>query len=277
MNIDGHSECVNDFIFEGRREFIDEIIYKLVSRHSRKIQSLSRENRGISGSICLVTLKYTSADFIDEFHPHWSDRQRENYFDHLLPDVNVGIFTISERKKFKNTLGDIYLNPSEIYGTGRHSTTQVCLMQALGAFKVEPPSRVLDVGCGSGILSIALAKRSTAKFECIDMDPMAVEIANANIKMNLLSNRIHAYTAKVGERPIDFSHYDLLVANLHMQNLVKLAKSISKTSKPSSIVFSGVTSKKVFCASGIFARIGYRVRSISHLNSYCAVHLSTAS
>ena len=70
------------------------------------------------------------------------------------------------------------------FGTGHHGTTRGCLLHFDRLLKRRRPRRVLDVGCGAGVLAIAAAKVLKRKVALGDIDPVAVEVANANARLN---------------------------------------------------------------------------------------------
>lgn len=76
----------------------------------------------------------------------------------------------------------IYLDPGMAFGTGLHPSTQLCLrlMEAV----VKPGQRVLDAGCGSGILSIAAARLGAGAVDAFDIDPLAVRASGENARLN---------------------------------------------------------------------------------------------
>lgn len=74
------------------------------------------------------------------------------------------------------------LDPGMAFGTGTHPTTSLCL-QALEK-SIEPGSDVIDVGCGSGVLAIAAAKLGARRVLALDLDPVAVESAAQNVRLN---------------------------------------------------------------------------------------------
>lgn len=84
----------------------------------------------------------------------------------------------------------IVLDPGMAFGTGLHPSTQLCL-QAMPAV-VKPGHRVLDAGCGSGILSIAAARLGAARVDAFDVDPIAVTATLENASLNCLPLAIHA-------------------------------------------------------------------------------------
>jgi ribosomal protein L11 methyltransferase len=118
------------------------------------------------------------------------------------------------------------LDPGMAFGTGLHPTTRLCLA-ALETLAdeglVAGRSRILDVGCGSGILAIAAGKLGAGDLLGVDTDPIAVESTAANARLNGLTRRIRVRKGSVptGERP-----FDLVLANLIASLLVQLAEPL---------------------------------------------------
>jgi ribosomal protein L11 methyltransferase len=114
------------------------------------------------------------------------------------------------------------LDPGMAFGTGLHPTTRLCLA-ALDALADRGPlvgARVLDVGCGSGILAIAAAKLGASSVLGVDTDPIAVEATLANAATNALADRIDA---RNGSLPSGEAGFDVVLANLIASLLVSLA------------------------------------------------------
>ncbi len=120
----------------------------------------------------------------------------------------------------------ITLDPGMAFGTGHHPTTRMCLEaleMILGQITDPELFKVLDVGCGTGILAIAAAKLGAGQVTGIDSDGLAVETARENARMNNVSQIVFS------DQPVSSikSHYDLILANLALPTLIELQPHFS--------------------------------------------------
>lgn len=109
------------------------------------------------------------------------------------------------------TMGDVSfdLDPGPVFGNGDHPTTRMALA-ALSAW-VRAGDRVLDVGCGSGVLSVAAARSGAARVVAVDVDPEAVDVTVANARRNRVDGVVEASTTPLAN--VDET-FDVVVANL---------------------------------------------------------------
>jgi len=111
----------------------------------------------------------------------------------------------------------VQLDPGLAFGTGTHPTTALCL-EWLDE-RLEAGARLIDYGCGSGILGIAAAKLGAAHVECYDLDPQALIATEANAVANGVEDRVRAI-----ERDDDLAAgTDTLLANILADPLARLA------------------------------------------------------
>jgi ribosomal protein L11 methyltransferase len=106
----------------------------------------------------------------------------------------------------------IEIEPGRAFGTGHHGTTAGCLEALEAAIERDPPSRMLDVGTGSGILAIAAARLGVASVLAVDDDPDAVACAMANAARNHVSDRVRCALADAAT--LREPRVPLVVANL---------------------------------------------------------------
>ena len=131
----------------------------------------------------------------------------------------------------------IIIDPGMAFGTGHHATTALCLEALEAVMRDLSDISLLDVGCGSGILSIGAGLLGAESIDAIDIDPKAVEVTLENAQMNKLSH-IQASTTPVEEIS---KRYTVVVANILANILVHLADGIVQTlSDDSTLILSGI-------------------------------------
>ncbi len=131
---------------------------------------------------------------------------------------------------------EIIIDPKMAFGTGHHATTRMVLEEMLKLdFK---GNRVLDFGCGSGILAIAAEKLGATDIDAIDYDIWSVENTNENIILNQCS---HIHVAQADQLShLDSKSYDIILANITRDILVKNTEDIIRLLVPSGIaIYSG--------------------------------------
>lgn len=141
------------------------------------------------------------------------------------------------------------LDPGMAFGTGLHPTTRLCLagVESLTDRGAVAGSRVLDVGCGSGILAIAALKLGATSALGVDTDPIAIEATVANARRNAVARRLGA---RQGSLPTGESPFDIVLANLIAGVLVQLASLLRDELRPGGTLL----------ASGIFVDREHEVR-----------------
>jgi ribosomal protein L11 methyltransferase len=153
----------------------------------------------------------------------------------------------------------VALDPGMAFGTGLHPTTRLCLalVEDLADRGLLAGARVLDVGCGSGILAIAAARLGAASVLGVDPDPIAIESTAANARRNRLVRRVRARHGSIpsGNRP-----FDVVLANLIASLLVELAPRLRDELAPGgTIVASGIFVDREDEVGRAFDGVGLRV------------------
>jgi ribosomal protein L11 methyltransferase len=154
----------------------------------------------------------------------------------------------------------IDLDPGMAFGTGTHASTRLVLeeLQALADAGVSPP-RILDVGCGSGILSIAAVKRwPQATCVAVDNDPIAVQATAENALANKVADRIDGSITPAGELTETFP---LVLANIQAHVLRELKDAlVARTG--GTLILSGLLTPQAAPLADEFVAAGLRLVGI---------------
>lgn len=138
----------------------------------------------------------------------------------------------------------IEMDPGMAFGTGTHPTTRMCLevIEDIVRGRTTPISAMLDVGTGSGILSIAAAKMGVAKVMGIDIDPIALRYARQNVEKNRVAHLVEVCECSLDKLE---ERFDLVVANILSEILIKLRKELVKhLAVNGMLVLSGILGEK---------------------------------
>jgi ribosomal protein L11 methyltransferase len=144
------------------------------------------------------------------------------------------------------------LNPGQAFGTGLHATTQLCLTSLETIIDMRPGVRLLDVGCGSGILSLAGVLFGCARVFGIDVDRLAVWVARVNARLNQLSKQA---TFAAGSLEVVTDRFDIVVANILLEPILAMLKPLHTALVPGgAVVLSGIlTAEMPQLRSGLLA------------------------
>lgn len=154
----------------------------------------------------------------------------------------------------------IQIEAAQAFGTGHHETTAGCLEAIDDLLKVRRFRRPIDIGTGTGVLAIALAKRLRGvPVLATDIDPIAVRTAADNARLNGVDRQIELIEADGVGHPRIARHapYDLVVANILAGPLVSLAPATSRIAGPgAAIVLSGLLETQAARVQAAYARQG---------------------
>ncbi|MBL8161258.1 MAG: 50S ribosomal protein L11 methyltransferase [Anaerolineae bacterium] len=135
---------------------------------------------------------------------------------------------------------EIALDPGMAFGTGTHPTTQLC-MESLEAH-VQPGIKVLDLGCGSGVLGIVAAKLGAHSVLALDIDPIAVRVTNENAQQNGVAEKITAQEGSLESIVHSARRFDLIVVNIIAKVIIAMCEQhLGDVVRPGGMaLFSGI-------------------------------------
>ena len=168
----------------------------------------------------------------------------------------------------------VRMDPGMAFGTGTHETTRL-VIRMLEKY-TKPGCRMLDVGTGSGILAICASRLGAAECRAYDIDPMAVRVANENIKDSGLTN----ITCEVSDllRQADRSRpYDLICANIVADIIIRMTPDVAPFMHEGTVLLaSGIISERAEDVIRCFEENGYRIVEKLVDNGWCGLAVMKA-
>lgn len=150
----------------------------------------------------------------------------------------------------------IELEPGMAFGTGLHPTTEACLRFI--QLYLSPEDRVLDLGCGSGILSIACAKLGAEVVHSYDFSPEACRVTEKNARLNKAEDKIKVYEVDINKTAYPCA--DIIVGNLNTKEHLKLFNYLSPyLNRGGFFILSGVIEHKRDCIVNEASAKGFKL------------------
>ena len=170
----------------------------------------------------------------------------------------------------------IHIDPGTAFGTGMHETTQLCIRQIRKY--VSENTRILDVGCGSGILGMLALKFGAAYSVGTDLDPCAIDATHENMEVNGIEK--DRYEVMIGniiddravQDKVGYGCYDIVVANILADVLVELTPVIVNQLKPGGIyITSGIIDDKEQTVVDAVMKAGLTVLDVTYQGEWVCV------
>lgn len=173
----------------------------------------------------------------------WESTWKENF---SLVRVTDRILSRPPWQQYEPRPGELVIevDPGTAFGTGQHATTQQCI-QALEA-EIKPGDRVLDVGTGSGTLSVAAALLGAGTVNSLDIDPAAIRVARETAERNGVGDKVHvAFGSPGAECPFPGT-FDIVLANIIAHIIIELAPALASATRPGgTLILGGIPDDKL--------------------------------
>lgn len=186
----------------------------------------------------------------------WANAWKEYFFVHRVGRRTVIVPSWREAE-YAAKPGDVVLllDPGMAFGTGLHPTTRLCLVAAEEL--VTPDTTVLDVGAGSGILSIAAAKLGARTVEAVEIDPVAARVCEENVARNAVAEQVRVHAGTIGDQAL--GQVDVILANITIATLLELHPLLAAHLHPGGIaVLSGVLAERAEELLAALASAGWK-------------------
>ncbi|MBF6600422.1 MAG: 50S ribosomal protein L11 methyltransferase [Dehalococcoidia bacterium] len=205
----------------------------------------------------------------------WAEAWKEHFHVERFGRVVV----VPSWRAYEATADDVVitLDPGMAFGTGQHETTRMCLEALAG--QLRPGERVLDAGCGSGILAVAAAKLGAADVLAVDIDADCVRIAGENARANGVDARVTPRLVAAGDSdwPATGS-FDLVVANIIAATIIELAPAFARALAPGGrLIASGIIAAREHDVSDALTSAGFPVLDVRAMAEWRCVQAIAAS
>lgn len=197
-----------------------------------------------------------------------------------LKPVRAGRFVIHgahDRSDVKPHELGIEIEAALAFGTGHHGTTRGCLLAFVREIKRRRPQQVLDVGTGTGVLAFAAARVLKRPVIAGDIDPVAIEVADANARLNAIRPFLRLYVGPgVRHQIARGAGADLIFANILARPLMRLASTITAAAAraPSStIILSGLIPRDVNGVLFAYRQAGFSLERRTELEGWATLVL----
>lgn len=195
-----------------------------------------------------------------------------------LKPVRAGRFLVhGSHDRDKRRAGDlaIEIEAGLAFGTGHHGTTAGCLELINRVVRNERPRNALDLGTGSAVLAIGIAKLAHIPVLATDIDPVATRVATENVRLNGASSEVLCKTATGFHHPAfaAWAPFDLIVANILARPLMKLAPEMARYLTPGgSLILSGILDRQREAVIAAYAGQRFRHVTTLHRDEWVAMH-----
>ena len=199
-----------------------------------------------------------------------------------LPPIRIGRFVIHgahAREAVPPGAVAIEVEAGLAFGSGEHATTRLCLAAIDHLARRRRFRRVLDLGCGSGLLAIAAARCWPARVLAVDHDPIAVRVASANASLNRVVGRVRVLAAEGYRHPAIRRQrpFDLVLANILADPLIELAPGLRAHLAPGGrAVLSGLLSSQADAVAAAHRKQGLRLLDVAREGPWAALTFAHA-
>lgn len=187
----------------------------------------------------------------------------KSYFDTIEVSDDLKVVPLWKEHSDK----DVVINPGMAFGTGSHETTFMCLKE-IDNLKIS--GEVMDVGTGSGILAITLAKLFNCNVDAYEIDPLAIKSCNENISLNNVTDKVSVYCGDFRDSKIKI--YDSIVSNIYAETLVDMMCDFKdRIRKNGIIILSGIVKEKKQMVIDSLLQNGFEIISSNDMGGWSQI------
>ena len=199
----------------------------------------------------------------------WKDKWKEN-FKPVKVTERIVVKPTWEEYDAKPEELILEIDPGMAFGTGTHETTSLCMKLLEKDINEKPEARILDVGCGSGILAISGALLGCSDVLGIEIDPDAVRVAQENVELNGVADKVKVQEGDL-TKGVNYKA-DIAVANLMHNLVIELSPDAYKhLDKDGIYISSGILLEKKDIVAEAVKDAGFEIIEIPEDGEWCAI------
>lgn len=263
MILDGvYGDLIDESVLSADREHASVSVYVPRERPLGEVMAFLRERfSSLGADVTVETVGVSEED--------WEETWKQYY--HPVKIGRVVIVPAWEKYEPQEDEITVTMDPGMAFGTGTHETTRLVI--GLIEKYMKEGGRVLDLGCGSGILSICASKLGADSCFAYDIDPVAVKVARENISENRVEN-VHADVSDLLSDVDREKKYDLIVANIVADIILRMSGDVGGYLADGGVlIVSGIIDERAADVTDAFEKLCYRTVEQAHENGWCAAVL----
>ena len=257
-----YGDLIDESILNADKTIASVSVYLPAEKSVPECLAFLRERFSVSG------LEDAKVETIGVNEEDWANSWKAYY-----KPIKIGskLVIVPAWEKYEAAPGELIvrMDPGMAFGTGTHETTRL-VIQLLEKY-TAPGCRMLDVGTGSGILAICASRLGAGECRAYDIDPMAVRVANENIKDAGLSN----VTCEVSDllKQVDNSRpYDLMCANIVADIIIRMTPDVGALMHENTVLLaSGIISERSEDVIACFEKNGFQIVEKLVDNGWCGL------
>ncbi|MEJ8554314.1 50S ribosomal protein L11 methyltransferase [Tepidibacter sp. Z1-5] len=275
-------EDPNDFLFQDKEEiawdYIEENVFE-TGYEGVIIKAYLNEQKNIVGEVEMIREKIKllptygieigegSVNISEVDEQDWANSWKQYY---KPAKVGEKIVVKPTWEEYEKNDGDIVieLDPGMAFGTGTHETTTMCIREL--EKRINNEDVVFDIGCGSGILSIAAAKLGAKKTIGVDLDEVAVKVSKENAELNNVDSSVEIRYGNLMN--VVTEKADIVVANIIADIIAILAKDVSNFLNDEGIfIASGIILDKIEFVKAALLENNFEILEVNTMGEWSAI------
>lgn len=209
----------------------------------------------------------------------WINNWKEFFHPFRLEENIVIQPTWTETAKVNEDDIVIYIDPGTAFGTGSHETTKLCIANLKKYINPDGGTKVLDAGCGSGILSIIAMKLGADKVYGIDIDELAVKASVENLELNHIASSDYDVVKgdvigdkEFAESVAKIGQYEIVVANILADVIIPLSEVIRPFMKENGVfITSGIIDTKEEAVKDALLANGFEIIDTTYMGEWVSI------